>query len=106
MSAGGRNIRARACPGWKPSPHTTSAGDDLRPHASPSLEKIAPPTRRGLMPSREIDRTTLPIHDAPRPVPEVFDAKDPKAVFPPIEPLAPPDGAPNVLIVLLDDVGF
>ena len=26
--------------------------------------------------------------------------------FPPIEPLLPPAGAPNVLVVLLDDVGF
>jgi hypothetical protein len=26
--------------------------------------------------------------------------------FPPIEPLRPPQGAPNVLIILLDDVGF
>jgi arylsulfatase A-like enzyme len=26
--------------------------------------------------------------------------------FPPIEPLLPPEGAPNVLVVLLDDVGF
>jgi arylsulfatase A-like enzyme len=35
-----------------------------------------------------------------------YDAKDPEAKFPPIEPLRPPEGAPNVLIVLLDDVGF
>ncbi len=35
-----------------------------------------------------------------------FDAKDPDTKFPPIEPLRPPDGAPNVLIVLLDDIGF
>ena len=35
-----------------------------------------------------------------------FDAKDPDAKFPPIEPLRPPDGAPNVLVILLDDVGF
>ena len=35
-----------------------------------------------------------------------YDAKDPDTSFPPIEPLRPPDGAPNVLIVLLDDVGF
>ncbi len=35
-----------------------------------------------------------------------YDAKDPEATFPPIEPLRPPAGAPNVLIVLLDDVGF
>jgi arylsulfatase len=34
------------------------------------------------------------------------DAKDPAATFPPIEPLRPPAGAPNVLIVLLDDAGF
>ena len=35
-----------------------------------------------------------------------YDAKDPDTTFPPIEPLRPPQGAPNVLIVLLDDVGF
>jgi arylsulfatase len=35
-----------------------------------------------------------------------YDAKDPETTFPPIEPLRPPAGAPNVLIVLLDDVGF
>ena len=35
-----------------------------------------------------------------------YDAKDPESKFPSIEPLRPPAGAPNVLIVLLDDVGF
>ncbi len=35
-----------------------------------------------------------------------YDAKDPASSFPPIEPLRPPAGAPNVLLVLLDDVGF
>jgi arylsulfatase len=35
-----------------------------------------------------------------------YDAKDPDTAFPPLEPLRPPEGAPNVLIVLLDDVGF
>jgi arylsulfatase A-like enzyme len=35
-----------------------------------------------------------------------FDAKDPATTFPPIEQLRPPEGAPNVLIILLDDVGF
>ena len=35
-----------------------------------------------------------------------YDAKDPDTTFPPIEPLLPPQGAPNVLIVLLDDVGY
>ena len=36
----------------------------------------------------------------------MVDAKDPDAVFPPIVPIRPPEGAPNVLVVLLDDVGF
>ena len=35
-----------------------------------------------------------------------YDAKDPDTKFPPITPLRPPSGAPNVLIVLLDDAGF
>jgi arylsulfatase len=35
-----------------------------------------------------------------------FDAKDPETKYPPIVPLRPPRGAPNVLIILLDDVGF
>jgi len=35
-----------------------------------------------------------------------YDAKDPDTSFPPIEPLRPPAGAPNVLTVLIDDCGF
>lgn len=34
------------------------------------------------------------------------DAKDPDTKYPPIELLRRSSGAPNVLIVLLDDVGF
>jgi arylsulfatase len=48
----------------------------------------------------------LPIRDDPRSALTTYDAKDPGTAFPPIEDLRPPDGAPNVLIVLLDDVGF
>ena len=48
----------------------------------------------------------LPIPDRPAPGLTTYDAKDPDTSFPPIEPLLPPEGAPNVLIVLLDDVGF
>ena len=33
-------------------------------------------------------------------------AKDPDTKYPPIRELRPPAGAPNVLIVLIDDVGF
>jgi arylsulfatase A-like enzyme len=51
-------------------------------------------------------RSMLPIPDVPRPGLTTYDAKDPDTRFPPIEPLRPPAGAPNVLVVLLDDVGF
>jgi arylsulfatase len=51
-------------------------------------------------------RDVLPIPDRPYEGELPLDAKDPEATFPAIEPLRPPDGAPNVLVVLLDDVGF
>src|SRR4051794_33845708 len=51
-------------------------------------------------------RASLPIPDRPKPGLTTYDAKDPATAFPPIEPLLPPEGAPNVVIVLLDDVGF
>ena len=51
-------------------------------------------------------RTNLPIPDQPYSGPVAYDAKDPESAFPPIEPLRPPAGAPNVLLVLLDDLGF
>ncbi|MEZ0447499.1 arylsulfatase [Cellulomonas sp. ICMP 17802] len=51
-------------------------------------------------------RTMLPIPDRRAPGLTTYDAKDPDTAFPPIEPLLPPPGAPNVVIVLLDDVGF
>ena len=54
----------------------------------------------------ELQRTALPIPDRPHEGEIPLDAKDPSAKFAPIEPLRPPAGAPNVLIVLLDDVGF
>jgi arylsulfatase len=51
-------------------------------------------------------RDVLPVPDIAPPGPTTYDAKSPDTAFPPIEPLRPPEGAPNVLIVLLDDVGF
>jgi arylsulfatase len=51
-------------------------------------------------------RDVLPIPDRPYEGELPLDAKDPEATFPAIEPLLPPAGAPNVLVVLLDDVGF
>ncbi|WP_154796375.1 arylsulfatase [Occultella kanbiaonis] len=51
-------------------------------------------------------RTMLPIPDRPAPGLTTYDAKDPATSYPPIEPLLPPEGAPNVVVILLDDVGF
>jgi arylsulfatase A-like enzyme len=53
-----------------------------------------------------IQRTVLPIPDQPRTGLVTYDAKDPDTKFPPIKQLRPPKDAPNILIVLLDDVGF
>jgi arylsulfatase A-like enzyme len=54
--------------------------------------------------SGAMDRTLLPIH-APAPTPiSVLDARDAKA--PPRFEVKAPEGAPNVVIVLIDDIGF
>src|SRR6201999_2150076 len=65
-------------------------------------------------PKRSIEangQDTLPRHMLP--IPDVtpialttFDAKDPDTKYPPIRQIPPPQGAPNVLVVLIDDVGF
>ena len=56
--------------------------------------------------AQQPDRTSLPIPDTqyqyPGKVP--LDARDAK--FPPIKELRPPAGAPNVVVILLDDIGF
>ena len=51
-------------------------------------------------------RDTLPIPDSQHVGLTTYDAKDPNTKYPPITMLRPPVGAPNVLIVLIDDVGF
>ena len=53
-----------------------------------------------------VARTTLPIPDRAFRGTISYDAKDGESNFSPIRPLRPPSGAPNVVLVLLDDVGF
>ena len=53
-----------------------------------------------------LPRDVLPIPDRQHVGVTTYDAKDPATSFPPIEPLRPPEGAPNVLVVLIDDAGF
>jgi arylsulfatase A-like enzyme len=54
----------------------------------------------------KVQRSILPIPDVQHVGLTTFDARDPETKFPAIEPLRPPKGAPNVLIVLIDDCGF
>ena len=53
-----------------------------------------------------IAREHLPIPDVKHVGLTTYDAKDPNTKYPPITPLRPPKDAPNVLILLIDDVGF
>src|SRR5271157_766226 len=53
-----------------------------------------------------VQRDILPVPDPARTGLLTYDAKDSETKSPPITPLRPPKGAPNVLIVLIDDVGF
>jgi arylsulfatase A-like enzyme len=51
-------------------------------------------------------RSHLPMPNTVRPKLITYDAKDPDTRNPPIEQLRPPEGAPNVLVILIDDAGF
>ncbi len=52
------------------------------------------------------NRSNLPMPNTVRPNLITYDAKSPDTKFPPIEQLRPPKGAPNVLVILIDDAGF
>src|SRR4051794_17925480 len=54
----------------------------------------------------ELSRSNLPIPSRSHPGLTTYDAKDPDTSYPPIEPLRPPAGAPNVVVILIDDAGF
>ena len=51
-------------------------------------------------------REILPDPDIPAPGLTTYDAKDPDTSYPPIVPLRPPEGAPDVLLELIDTVGY
>jgi arylsulfatase len=51
-----------------------------------------------------IDRTVLPVQEPARPLYDEIDAR--KVKVPPRFEVQAPDGAPNVVIVLIDDLGF
>ena len=53
---------------------------------------------------QKLDRSVLPIHEPKRPPITVMDARN--ATKPPRFTISAPKGAPNVVIVLIDDIGF
>ena len=55
-------------------------------------------------PAGALDRTVLPIAEPNYPMVTELDAR--KVTPPPRFQVKAPDGAPNVLIVLIDDMGF
>src|SRR5690349_3732899 len=67
--------------------------------AQPKVEDKAAPTKAE---PYKIDRTSLPIAEPKLPFSDVLDARDAKA--PPRFQVKAPDGAPNVLIILIDDM--
>ena len=52
----------------------------------------------------KLDRTSLPIQEPKRPTYSELDVRNVEA--PPFFEVKAPKGAPNVVIVLIDDVGF
>ena len=55
--------------------------------------------------SEKVRREVLPIPDASHVDLTTYDAKDPDTKHPPIRDIRPPKGAPDVPIVLIEDVG-
>jgi arylsulfatase len=54
----------------------------------------------------DLSRSNLPIPHREHVGLTTYDAKDPDTSYPAIEPLRPPAGAPNVLVIMIDDAGF
>ena len=73
---------------------------------SHSAEVQTPGTPGSLGVTDVRDRAHLPMPNTIRPSLVTYDAHSPDTKFPPIEQLRPPKGAPNVLIILIDDAGF
>ena len=69
-----------------------------------ALLLIANAASAAAAPPHALDRKVLPIQEPPRPVITELDARNVKA--PPHFQVQAPAGAPNVVIVLIDDMGF
>ncbi len=73
----------------------------LIPFAMPPVSAQQPATPKSVVPT---DRSVLPIPEPTYPYSKTLDARN--ATPPPRFEVRAPEGAPNVLIVLIDDMGF
>jgi len=71
-------------------------GDYFSERTSVSSPDQAPTVRRDILPIPDVAYVGL----------TTYDAKDPDTSYPPIKDVRPPATAPNVLVILIDDVGF
>ncbi len=83
-------VGANAFLGW-----SAPAGSSSPESSAPAIQKAAEDT---------LDRTILPIPEPARPPITELDVRNAKA--PPRFEVKAPSGAPNVLVVLIDDMGF
>src|SRR5690606_5532095 len=68
-----------------------------------------PPWRKGertALTEPHVAREHLPIPDPARPPATSVDVRKQDPPYQPNQPVRPPEGAPNVLVVLIDDMGF
>ncbi|MGL5655300.1 MAG: arylsulfatase [Fusobacteriaceae bacterium] len=65
--------------------------------------KIIPPK---VQERQNLDRTILPIPDEARETTSTKNIRDLKSLSPVVEDIKAPKGAPNVLVILLDDFGY
>jgi arylsulfatase len=79
---------------------TVAASLHLDSPASTTIEPVAAQPS----PVAQVDRSILPIAEPDQPHSTILDAREAKA--PPRFEVKAPAGAPNVLIVLIDDMGF
>jgi arylsulfatase A-like enzyme len=63
-------------------------------------------SNNGQSESPAVRRDILPIPDIAHVGLTTYDAKDPDTSYPPIQDVRPPATAPNVVVILIDDVGF
>ncbi|MFE3456706.1 arylsulfatase [Nocardiopsis aegyptia] len=58
------------------------------------------------MPNPRVSREQLPIPDPQHPPATSTDVREQNPPYEPQQPVRPPEGAPNVVVVLIDDMGF